>query len=78
MPHGMLVGRPNSSPLMKFAMRPKKRPMGTAAVHRSAALQPLTLLRRANAQMAMAQPTSAPWKAMPPFHTAMMSCGLAR
>ena len=39
MPHGTSVGRPNSSPLMKLAMRPKNNPIGTAAVTRSPVLQ---------------------------------------
>ena len=42
MPHGIVVGRPNSSPLMKLAMRPKNSPIGTDAEPKSIVLQPLT------------------------------------
>ena len=63
---------------MKLANRPKNRPIGVAAAHKSSAVQAPTPLRRANSTMAMIEPTSPPWNAMPPFHTAGISSGFCR
>ena len=66
-PQGTSVSRPQSSPLMKLAMRPKKRPKGTTAATRSNRLQMGMPLRRAKRIMAMVVPVRPPWKDMPPF-----------
>ena len=78
MPHGTSVGRPHSSPLMKLATRPNNSPSGTVAAHRSMVLSVETLFQRENSQIARPQPSSAPWKAMPPFQTIAISDGFDR
>ncbi len=47
MPQGTVVGRPQSSPLMKFAMRTRKPPIGSATTMMSPRLSGLIFLTRA-------------------------------
>ncbi len=78
MAQGMLDGRPHSSALMKFASRPKNRPIGVAAAQTSSTLQESAPTLRANSTMATIEPIRPPWNAMPPFQTAGISSGLLK
>ena len=76
-PHGRFVGRPQSSPLMKLARRPKHWPIGSQAATRSATPSSATLLAIAKPAIATPTPIIAPWKLMPPFQTSNTSSGWA-
>jgi len=57
---GTSLTRPNSSPLMKLAMRPKNSPMGAAADARSPSDSTGMPRLRPNHQIASAMPMSPP------------------
>ena len=75
-PRARRVTRPHSSPLMKFASRPKNSPIGTTAVVRSAKASmssPCAPREQDDGEdHARAAP---PWKLMPPCQTARISSG---
>ena len=64
---------------MKFTMRVVAIPIGSSTTTSSASTLNVSpgCLRR-NRKIAMITPTSAPWKAMPPFQIAMKSIGCVR
>ena len=66
---GTSVGRPNSSPLMKLAIRPKNSPMGTAQTTISASGRKAMPRLRLNNAMARITPIAPPWNDMPPCQT---------
>ncbi len=66
MPQGAWVGRPQSSPLMKLAMRPKPRPKGTQGATRSASFKRSIRFTLENQTRATATPIMPPWNDMPP------------
>ena len=70
---------PRSSSLMKLTMRVAKMPSGSSTTTSSPRMLNVRpgCLRR-NRKIATITPTSAPWKAMPPFQIAMKSSGWAR
>ena len=66
---GTSVGRPYSSPLMKLAMRPKKRPIGIASMTMSEKARSRYSTGRANSMIAIVTPSAPPWNDIPPCHT---------
>ena len=58
--HGTLVIRPYNSPLMKFPMRPRPRPIGTATDARSAISQKFQPFLRHAIHAAMITPMNPP------------------
>ena len=73
--HQSGAGRPHSSPLMKFAIRPSPSPIGATMAMRSANPSSGMPLRRQNTMIAIATPSMPPWKLMPPSQTARISAG---
>ena len=54
---------------MKFAIRPKKRPIGIAAVMMSENAKSGILRARVNNRMAIVTPSAPPWNDIPPCQT---------
>ena len=66
---GTRDGRPQSSPLMKLAMRPKNNPADPTVTMRSVRWSKRIFADRLNQARAKTTPTIPPWLAMPPSQT---------
>src|SRR6266498_825899 len=77
MPHGPLVTRPHSSPLMKFPSRPAASPSGHSGATKSVTSSQRLPRRRANSHNAISTPRKPPWKLMPPGQQVLPRAQLA-